>query len=149
MTVATQFDILNCPLDRRSIIEASAGTGKTWNICNLYLRLLLEKELPVSQILVVTVTQAATDELRQRIRDRIADTLASLATDASDTDNAFVTELLQRCMANGLSREKLAGLLKLAFQSFDQAAVFTIHSFCQRALSLSAFSSSSSGITAQ
>ena len=141
MTVATQFDILNCPLDRRSIIEASAGTGKTWNICNLYLRLLLEKELPVSQILVVTFTQAATDELRQRIRDRIADTLASLATDASDTDNAFVTELLQRCMANGLSREKLAGLLKLAFQSFDQAAVFTIHSFCQRALSLSAFSS--------
>ncbi len=141
MTVATQFDVLNCPLDRRSIIEASAGTGKTWNICNLYLRLLLEKQLEVSRILVVTFTQAATDELRQRIRDCISDTLAALENPGSGTGNAFVDDLLQRCMANGLSREKLAGQLKLAFQSFDQAAVFTIHSFCQRALSLSAFSS--------
>ncbi len=141
MTVATQFDVLNCPLDRRSIIEASAGTGKTWNICNLYLRLLLEKELPVSQILVVTFTQAATDELRQRIRDCISDTLASLENPASGTGNAFVDELVKRCIANGRSDREIAGQLKLAFQSFDQAAIFTIHSFCQRALSLSAFSS--------
>ena len=100
MTVATQFDVLNCPLDRRSIIEASAGTGKTWNICNLYLRLLLEKQLEVSRILVVTFTQAATDELRQRIRDCISDTLAALENPASGTGNAFVDDLLQRCMAN-------------------------------------------------
>lgn len=141
MTVATEFNVLNCPLNRRSIIEASAGTGKTWNICNLYLRLLLEKKLEVSQILVVTFTHAATDELRQRIRNCISDALDCLENHTSGTGNAFVVELLHRCMANGHSDKEIAALLRLAFQSFDQAAIFTIHSFCQRALALSAFSS--------
>ena len=69
------LNVLDCPLDGISLIEASAGTGKTWNICGLYLRLLLERQLNVQQILVVTFTNAATAELRERVRSRIAETV--------------------------------------------------------------------------
>ena len=55
------------PLEGKHLIEASAGTGKTFNITRLYLRLLLEKQLPVEQILVMTFTKDATEELRGRI----------------------------------------------------------------------------------
>ena len=66
----TPLDVFNCPLDGISLIEASAGTGKTWNICGLYLRMLLEQDLDIQKILVVTFTNAATAELRERIRAR-------------------------------------------------------------------------------
>ena len=72
------LDVFDCPLAGTRLIEASAGTGKTWNICGLYLRLLLERALEVQQILVVTFTNAATAELRERIRARIVETLARL-----------------------------------------------------------------------
>ena len=60
MSNPIEFDVFNCSLDGINLIEASAGTGKTWNICGLYLRLLLERGLDVEQILVVTFTNAAT-----------------------------------------------------------------------------------------
>lgn len=47
MTAAPELDVFSCPLDGIRLVEASAGTGKTWNICGLYLRLLLERALPV------------------------------------------------------------------------------------------------------
>src|SRR5438105_3574429 len=50
------FDVFTAPLADVNLIEASAGTGKTWNICGVYMRLLLERNLPVSQLLVVTFT---------------------------------------------------------------------------------------------
>ena len=58
------LDLLACPLEGATLVEASAGTGKTWNICGLYLRLLLERDFDVREILVVTFTNAATAELR-------------------------------------------------------------------------------------
>ena len=61
------------PLSGLRLIEASAGTGKTYKITELFLRLILEKELSVDQILVVTYTDAATEELRDRIRTRLSD----------------------------------------------------------------------------
>ncbi|MDO9216000.1 MAG: UvrD-helicase domain-containing protein, partial [Lacisediminimonas sp.] len=88
----SQFDLLGCTLDARTLIEASAGTGKTWNITGLYLRLLLEKSLEVEQILVVTFTKAATAELRERIRTRIVDMLDCLQQDG-DSDDSFLAEL--------------------------------------------------------
>jgi exodeoxyribonuclease V beta subunit len=66
------------PLAGLQLIEASAGTGKTWTIAALYLRLLCEAKLPVDSILVVTFTEAATAELRSRIRERIAAARAAL-----------------------------------------------------------------------
>ena len=60
---AAEFDVFGCGLDGTNLIEASAGTGKTWNLCGLYLRLLLERQLEVQRVLVVTFTHAATAEL--------------------------------------------------------------------------------------
>lgn len=141
MKPVNEFDVFSCPLHGWRLIEASAGTGKTWNIGGLYLRLLLEKKLEVREILVVTFTRAATDELRDRIRSRISRALAYLEGRAADTDDGFVENLLEKRIAAGDDPHEMAALLRLAFQSFDQAAIFTIHSFCQRALALSAFSS--------
>ena len=75
MTAAIeQFDLPDAPIDAGvSLIEASAGTGKTYNIAGLFVRLLLEGELEASQILTVTFTDAATKELRDRIGRRLAE----------------------------------------------------------------------------
>ncbi len=93
------LNVFECALDGTSLIEASAGTGKTWNICALYLRLLLERRLDVQQILVVTFTNAATAELRHRIRSRIAETLAHLRGTGPGVVDPFVDSLLQSLRA--------------------------------------------------
>ena len=72
------LDPLTCPLTGRQLIEASAGTGKTYTIAILFLRLLIESRLQVDQILVVTFTDAATEELRDRIRSRVREALEHL-----------------------------------------------------------------------
>jgi len=131
--VSTPLNVLGCELSGTTLIEASAGTGKTWNICALYLRLLLERSLPVQSILVVTFTKAATAELRDRIRARIVEALAVLHGGASGGD-PFVPDLLASLRAKGLQDEQIERQLALARATFDEASIFTIHGFCQRAL---------------
>ncbi|PYC29356.1 exodeoxyribonuclease V subunit beta [Aquipseudomonas alcaligenes] len=126
------LNLHDSPFNGRSLIEASAGTGKTWTLTALYARLLLERELSVGQILVVTYTTAATAELRERIRARLAELLA-LYEGGSSTD-AFLVELHRRHPGEAARRRLL-----LAVHGFDEAAIFTIHGFCQRALQDSAF----------
>jgi len=121
-----------------NLIEASAGTGKTWTIAALYIRLLLEGELRPENILVVTYTKAATAELRDRIRQRIATTLELFATGAKARDELEAL-LLKRCR----KRDQAVRVLTRALYSFDDAAIFTIHGFCQRALAENAFESGS------
>ena len=143
MKVPAEFDVFTCSLDGINLIEASAGTGKTWNICGLYLRLLLERDLDVQQILVVTFTNAATAELRERTRSRIVEALAWLRDGdaAGPSGDPFVAELVQAVeQRTGLDRPKLALKLDQALQYFDEAAIFTIHGFCQRALADASFS---------
>lgn len=140
MSFPDEFDVFNCPLSGRVLIEASAGTGKTWNIGGLYLRLLLEKQLEVKQILVVTFTRAATAELRDRIRGRIDKALSYLNGTDDLADDTFLLELIGRQLDAGGLETELASRLQLAFESFDQASIFTIHSFCQQALATTAFS---------
>ncbi|OGA70386.1 MAG: exodeoxyribonuclease V subunit beta [Betaproteobacteria bacterium RIFCSPLOWO2_12_FULL_67_28] len=128
------LDVFGCGLDGVNLIEASAGTGKTWNICGLYLRLLLERGLEAREILVVTFTNAATAELRERIRTRIAETLDCLRGRAPAGD-PFVPRLLEAVQANcGRTRGEMAERLEAALGCFDEAAICTIHGFCQRAL---------------
>ncbi|QGZ28864.1 exodeoxyribonuclease V subunit beta [Stutzerimonas stutzeri] len=127
-----KLDLLDSPFDGRSLIEASAGTGKTWTLTALYARLLLERQLSVGQILVVTYTTAATAELRERIRARLADLLA--VYDGAPSDDAFLNRLHAR-FPDEASRRRLL----LAVHGFDEAAIFTIHGFCQRALQDAAF----------
>jgi exodeoxyribonuclease V beta subunit len=129
------LDVFTCPLDGLRLIEASAGTGKTWNLCGLYLRLLLERGLDAPQILVVTFTNAATAELRERIRSRLVDVLAYLQRGASTAD-PFVARLVAAVENNaGVDQPQMRLRLEAALHTFDEAAVFTIHGFCQRALS--------------
>ncbi|MCK0510224.1 exodeoxyribonuclease V subunit beta [Aromatoleum buckelii] len=130
---ADELDVFGCPLDGIRLIEASAGTGKTWNICGLFLRLLVERELPVDAILVVTFTRAATAELKSRVRERIVGTLAYLDGTAADGD-PFVAQLVAALEARAIARAQIRERLELALQTFDEAAIFTIHGYCQRAL---------------
>ncbi|HET7774669.1 MAG TPA: UvrD-helicase domain-containing protein, partial [Burkholderiaceae bacterium] len=127
------LDLIECPLDGVSLVEASAGTGKTWSICGLYARLLLERRMTVQDILVVTFTHAATAELRDRIRRRLQDLrraidMPELADDMSQRLLAHLTRHV------GSTPSELALALDRALLDFDAASITTIHGFCQRAL---------------
>jgi len=126
------MDLQHSPFDRRSLIEASAGTGKTWTLGALYLRLLLERKLNVREILVVTFTKAATAELRQRIRARLAGLLAIYQGEPGE--DGFAQELYRRYPDEESYRRVL-----LAVHGFDEASIFTIHGFCGRALQDASF----------
>ncbi|OAJ54357.1 exodeoxyribonuclease V subunit beta [Paraburkholderia ginsengiterrae] len=133
--VAEELDVFACSLDGVNQIEASAGTGKTWNICALYVRLLLEKNLNADQILVVTFTKAATAELHERIRGRLAELHRAIEMD-DDSGDPFIRRLFETTLApeRGIEREAALKVVRRALRTFDQAAIHTIHAFCQRAL---------------
>ena len=127
------FDLLNTPLEGINLIEASAGTGKTYNIEGLFVRLVLEKQLQVDQILVLTFTNAATAELKDRIRNKLMQVKNAFA--AGGSDNPFIDALVSRS-----PDPKLAGvLLHESLIDFDKASIYTIHGFCQRILHENAF----------
>lgn len=126
------LNLLHDSFSGRSLIEASAGTGKTWTLTALFARLLLEKQLTVSQILVVTYTTAATAELRERIRKRLAELLE--VYNSGPGNDALLNELYAQYPDPASHRRLL-----LAVHGFDEAAIFTIHGFCQRALQDAAF----------
>ncbi len=123
---------LEVELSGTRLIEAGAGTGKTWTIAALVLRLLLERQLDIGQILVVTYTRAATGELRGRIRARLVDALAAFSTGTAS--EPYLLALVERFQA-----EPACARLRLAIESFDEATIHTIHGFCQRALAETAF----------
>lgn len=140
---AQTLDPLRLPLTGERLIEASAGTGKTFTIAALYLRLLLglggpaafPRLLSVEELLVVTFTEAATEELRGRIRSNIHE--LRIACLRGSSDNPLYASLLDEIP----DRQQAASWLLLAERQMDEAAVFTIHGFCQRMLSLNAFES--------
>lgn len=131
----SEFDLLNSRLEGTNLIEASAGTGKTYTIAGLLLRLVLEKDISVSEILVVTYTEAATSELKDRVRKRLREAFEAFS--GSPTDDAFLNRLLEKHP----DRISAAGRLGYAINEFDQASIFTIHGFCMRALLDHAFAS--------
>lgn len=126
-------EMLGLKLDGIKLIEASAGTGKTYTIANLYLRYILDGRLS-SEILVVTFTKAATEELRGRIRLRLYEAL-NLLQSPKDSKDQFLTKLLIQFQSlDSELKNELILRLQLALRSMDEAAISTIHSFCQRAL---------------
>ncbi|RQM65434.1 exodeoxyribonuclease V subunit beta [Aeromonas enteropelogenes] len=151
--MANPLNTLRFPLHGERLIEASAGTGKTYTIAGLYLRLLLghgplieegedagqpsahERPLSVTEILVVTFTEAATAELRGRIRGRIHE--ARLAFMRGQSGDALLAQLLAEVADHELAARRLLA----AERQMDEAAVFTIHGFCQRMLKQNAFES--------
>lgn len=139
-TIPQNLDVLGCPLDGMTLIEASAGTGKTWNICMLYLRLLLEKKLAVPQILVVTFTNAATAELKERIRTRLGEMLLLVETkQETEQETDPLGELLTRLEQSGITREEIKQSIRTALASFDEAMILTIHGFCRKIATALAF----------
>jgi len=130
-----EFDLTNSPLDGNNLIEAGAGTGKTFTISGIYLRLLLEKALGVEDILVVTFTIAATEELRDRIRSRISTALHYFNAPGSGNAEDNLLCALQEKIEPGQAVQRL----RTALQNFDQARIFTIHGFCHRLLTDHAF----------
>ena len=131
------LELFGIPLEGTHLIEASAGTGKTYTIASLYIRLLLEKSLHVREILVVTYTVPATDELKTRIREKIRAALG--AFESGRSDDPFLAELLSRHSRH----DHAIQALEFALRRFDEAAIFTIHGFCRRVLSEMAFESRS------
>jgi len=131
MTV-TNLVAHDVPLVGKHLIEASAGTGKTFNITRLYLRLLLEQELTVQQILVMTFTKAATEEIKGRIDGFLRE--AMLQWDDKTKTDPFFAALDKR-----ISKSRAMVLIKQALLFLDEASIFTIHGFCQRVLSQHAF----------
>ena len=115
-----------------TLLEASAGTGKTWTIASLVARYVVEGHVPLDRMLVVTFGRAASQELRERVRERLVEVEQALsggsggkATDGllellTDVDEAERGERLRRV------REALVG--------FDAATIATIHQFCQLVL---------------
>jgi exodeoxyribonuclease V beta subunit len=127
------------PLIGRHLIEASAGTGKTFAIATLYLRVLVERGLRVGEILVVTYTRAATAELRVRLRERLRQALDVLERHAPPPD-ADLRDLLTEWRERGWeARARTA--IEGALGAFDEAAIHTMHAFCQRMLRELAFES--------
>lgn len=131
------FDLITCPLSGTHCISAGAGTGKTYAISHLFLRLLLEKQYSVDAILVVTFTEAATKELRDRIRRLIKKALDIFSgKEADDTITAIVNS-----HGNRHSSALTKAILYEALYRFDEAPICTIHSFCNRILRDNAFES--------
>ncbi|NLL82791.1 MAG: exodeoxyribonuclease V subunit beta [Lentisphaerae bacterium] len=129
-----------------ALVEASAGTGKTYNIQNFYLRLVVSHGLRVENILVVTFTEAATQELRDRLRCILNDCHNFLNTTPDNNNAARLTPITTLPLldppanqnANGVRAEQLRRVRR-ALIDFDSAAIFTIHGFCNRVLQRYAF----------
>jgi exodeoxyribonuclease V beta subunit len=125
------------PEGRTLLIEASAGTGKTWQMASLVARLVAEADLPVHEILVITFTNAAAAELRDRVRRRLAEARAALER---DTPPEGEDPVLRHLWA-ATDRAARAGRLAAALSDFDRAPISTIHGFSQRTLDQLAFES--------
>src|SRR5262245_56527796 len=120
--MSTPFQLLDTPLPPGvTLLEASAGTGKTYALAALVLRLIGEEDIAIGQILVATYTIPATAELRTRIRARLTEAIA--AFDGAPAKTPFIAEFVARHANTPVVRERLAA----AIRDFDQAFISTIH----------------------
>lgn len=125
----------------RCLIEASAGTGKTWTISVLYLRLLLEQDLGPTRIVVTTFTEAAAEELRERLRgrllwalDRAGRAVAGERFEIAGDTPPDAAWLFARWADGGDAPRADLRRLRLALADLDLAPVGTLHGLCRRIL---------------
>ena len=144
----SRLDSLTLPLHGRRLIEASAGTGKTYAITSIVLRLLLGHEngatgvnpRTIEQILIVTFTRAATEELRGRIRGRLREARLAFEEGAGASEDSLIADLRRASSDRVADHRRLA----LAEMDLDLASIFTIHGFASRMLQRNAFESGAS-----
>ena len=132
------LDAAALALGGQHLIEASAGTGKTYNIALLYLRLLLERKFSVREIAVVTFTDAATRELRGRLRARIAEAIGRLQ-EAEPRHADELDRILDKHRADKASMDGAKNILLSALVGFDEARISTLHGLCKQLLAEYAF----------
>lgn len=128
-----KFDVNTVPLIGSNLVEASAGTGKTYSIAVLTLRLVLEKKIPLKEILMVTFTKAAVAELEIRIRKFVREAYKYSLEDAVRANNDVEK------LVNEIGKPASAEILYKAVQQLDETSILTIHSFCQNILTEFAF----------
>jgi exodeoxyribonuclease V beta subunit len=131
------FNHLTSPIEGVNLIEASAGTGKTYSITQLFIRLIIEKLLTVKEILVVTFTEAATEELKDRIRAQLKKAVKEIK------DNPGNTLKYTGAVISDDVRKAALERLEISLHTFDDASIFTIHAFCRKILEENAFETSS------
>ncbi len=135
------FDAARQPLTRGvNFVEASAGTGKTYTITMVVLRVLVELNIPIDKILIVTFTKAATEELKTRIRERLIE-VRNLLNPQQQFSEGSEDETVTAWLATIKNRGKAYQRIELALYDIDRAGIFTIHGFCQRMLSEQALES--------
>ncbi|NMM77152.1 exodeoxyribonuclease V subunit beta [Rhodococcus sp. SRB_17] len=148
---STALQALDFPLWGSRLIEASAGTGKTWTIASLYLRLVLghgegsafARPLRPAEILVMTFTRAATRELSDRIRARLLEAAQCFRGEAELPASDDFLAALRASYPDGPLRASAAWRLAMAAEGMDDAAIHTIDAWCQRMLREHAFDSGS------
>ena len=126
------FDVKYADLKGIHLVEANAGTGKTYNISSLFVRLIAETDHEIHKLLVLTFTEASTVELRQRIQSRCREVLERLEqpqNQASDGD-----EFLEHCATKYGAQDNVMHRLQQAIIAFDESQISTIHGFCQKLL---------------
>jgi exodeoxyribonuclease V beta subunit len=125
-------------LEGANIIEASAGTGKTFSIAVLVVRLLVEKNIPIDKMLLVTFTEDAAAELKERSIRFIREALQELEKEAS-SENKIIELVIKNALNDGIKKEEIINRLRTALLNIDEAKMCTIHSFCQQTLNEYAF----------
>lgn len=135
------FKLLDDPLRGQTLIEASAGTGKTYSLEHIVLRLVVERGIAIGRVLVVTFTKAATAELKSRIRGKLIAVRKLVTGGVAPTDKNLL-EQFERW--SELDPDLVCERLERAVREFDDAVILTIHSFCQKTLSDFVFTSGGS-----
>ena len=142
-----EFNPVKTPLEGALLVEANAGTGKTYSLMHVILRLLVgdksHNPIDLNRILVVTFTKAATSEIIERLRKN----LRNLQEELNDSQNQFDDPTLQtqvQLWEQDLGRESLKKRIDEILETIDDASVFTIHGFCQKTLQSFSFSSGDS-----
>ena len=130
------FDINSpLPFQKRVLLEASAGTGKTFSLTSLVARYVAEEDLKIDQLLMVTFTNAAASEMRERTRVKLSDALTALESNVSPDlvkqENNWMKSIVD---CAGDIREERKARLRDAISSVDSATIATIHGFFQQAL---------------
>lgn len=139
MGIESEFNPNTFPLEPGvRLIEASAGTGKTFSLAHLVLRLLTEKQHSINEILVVSFTRASAAEIKARITNRLIFALKGLENPSKEYKNKHIDQVLDEWLKKFINdiqrRMHWVNHLLDALTNIDQADITTIHGFCRRTL---------------
>ncbi|OUU37176.1 MAG: exodeoxyribonuclease V subunit beta [Verrucomicrobia bacterium TMED56] len=141
MSKLSSFNCSVTELDKGvTLLEASAGTGKTYALARIFLRLVAEKGVEVGKILTVTFTSTATEELRDRIRSLLVEAHETLIEEKKEKEDPTFSRLRD---LPEVTRQECIQRIKLAITCFDEANISTIHGFCNRVLTENSFETQS------